>query len=151
MLAGAALLVAFLTSGVHAQTWNGGTGNWSTGTMWTPNGVPNGNAADVKVDNGNATNSVVSVDGSFTVGRLTIDLGDTVGINNIQQLTITDAGGLGAIINNGLLSINATGNLTFLTISGNVSLSGTGTTTLGGANAFITGSGRLTNSSTING
>ena len=133
-----------------AIVWNGGVGNWSTAGNWT-GGVPNASNADVQVDNGNAVNSTVSVDGFFTVGRLTISSGDTVGINNAQQLTISDAGGFGSIINNGTLSINAGGSFTFLNISGNVSLSGSGTTVLGGAFAVITGSGRLTNSSTING
>ena len=133
-----------------AIVWNGGVGNWSAAGNWT-GGVPNASNADVQVDNGNVVNSTVSVDGFFTVGRLTISSGDAVGINNAQQLTISDAGGFGAIINNGTLSINAGANQTFLNISGNVSLSGSGTTTLAGVNAIISGTGRLTNSSTING
>ena len=93
------LFMGFRAVPVSAQTiWNAGInsgiGNWSNSAMWTPGVVPNSNTADVRIDNATGTNSVVSVDGSFTVGQLTIDLGDTVGINNIQQLTITDAGGL---------------------------------------------------------
>ena len=151
------LFMGFRAVPVSAQTiWNAGInsgiGNWSNSAMWTPNTAPNAATADVRIDNATGTNSVVSVDGTFTIGKLTIDLGDTVGINNNQRLTVTNAGGagFGAIINNGAISINSSNAFTDLTLSGNLTLSGTGTLTLQNF-ARITGTGVLTNASTIQG
>ena len=60
---------------------------------------------------------MVSVDGIFTVGRLTINAGDSVGVNNGGALIIANNGsfpGTGSIVNNGDLSLNSTGNTTIL-------------------------------------
>src|SRR5687767_6780141 len=79
---------ASLTVG-QAQTthlWTPGNGNWSNAARWT-NGVPNADSADVYIDNSTtATNSIVSVDGDFSLGRLTLDAGDTLSINNFSSL-----------------------------------------------------------------
>ena len=75
-----------------ADTWNGGTGNWSDSTFWSA-GVPNSVSASVFVDGGKAVNSTVTVDGSYTVGALNISAGDAVNVNNGQTFVITDSGG----------------------------------------------------------
>ena len=57
---------------VHAQTvetWNGGTGKWGDATFWN-NGVPNGAAADVFIDDGSTINA--------TQGKVTNYAGSTL-------------------------------------------------------------------------
>ncbi len=123
------------------DTWNGGTGNWSDPTFWN-NGVPNSTSADVFIDGGKTgVNSVVTMDNSYTVGRLTVDTGDTLTTNNGTTLTVSTGGfaGSGSIIDNG--TINLTGGYynTQLIFNGPGSLSGTGTLNLGGggSNLFV--------------
>ena len=115
------------TTGV--STWNGGSGNWSDGTMWSPNGAPNDNTADVFIDGGNPTASVVTIDNSFTVGRLTIDAGDTASLNDNRQFTIVNGGfiGSGSLVNNGTFTLNSGGNATDLRLNGDMTVSGSGT------------------------
>ncbi|HEX7516171.1 MAG TPA: hypothetical protein VF345_02680, partial [Chthoniobacterales bacterium] len=146
-----AIVFGFLLgSPLHAQVvsvWNGGTGNWSTATAWTPNGAPNSANSFVRIDNGNATASLVSVDGGFTIGQLTIDANDSLGVNNGQTLVVTDAGGFagaGTITNLGSISLNSTTNFTDLWIVGNITLTGGGTVNLTNAARFVAG-GTLTN------
>ena len=115
-----------------AYTWDGGTGNWSDGSMWGPMTVPNDPSADVFVDGGKTSvNSVVNVDGNFTIGRLTVDAGDTVNINDNQSLTVQTGSftGSGSIIDNGTINVNSGGNdgTTLAFTNGAASLSGTGT------------------------
>ena len=121
--------------------------------MWSPAGAPNDPTADVSVDNGNVINSVVSVDGNFTVGRLTIDLGDRVDILDNRTFTVSAAApfsGAGNIVNNGILSLNSAGNNTILSA---LTLNGTGILQIGAGNNTLTSSGTLTNgaSHTISG
>lgn len=118
----ATLLAAHVTPN-HAQTastWNGGSGNWSDATFWTPNGAPNSTSNDVRVDGGNTgAASTVNVDGSYSVGRLTVDAGDTVAINSAASAGAGGERGLffspgafsgaGALVNNGTVTLNATG------------------------------------------
>lgn len=120
------------------STWAGGTGNWSNGAMWSPSGVPNSSGADVSIDGGNPVNSVVSLDGAFTVGRLTIDVGDSLGINDSRALFLAGGNfaGDGTIVNNGSITLNSAGNSTDINFNGASSafINGSGTITLG-ANA----------------
>jgi hypothetical protein len=108
-----------------AQTafdWNGGTGNWSTGTNWAGGSVPNSLNADVLIDNGDGTNSSVTLSTqSAIVGRLTINVGDTLtvtdavsGAHTAPIFYVAPGGftGSGVILNNGTLKIApGTGNL----------------------------------------
>ena len=135
----------------HAQTaytWDGGTGNWSNGSLWSLGTSPNDPTADVYVDGGKTTvNSVVDVDGGFTIGRLTVDQGDTVNINDNQQLTVQAGSfaGSGSIIDNGTINVaSGGGDSTILAFTnGAASLSGTGTLNLMN-NAYVyTSSGNL--------
>ena len=135
---GFACLAATAALPARAQTpyvWDGGTGNWSDPTQWTPMTVPNSVNADVAIDGGKTgVNSVVTMDNSYTVGRLTVDAGDTLNTNNGTTLTVSTGGfaGSGSIIDNG--TINLTGGYynTQLIFNGPGSLSGTGTLNLGG-------------------
>lgn len=71
-------------------TWNGGTGNWSVATNWTPNVVPNNNADtyNVLIDGGKVAASSVSLDIDATIDKLTIDAGDSLGIGPGRILTV---------------------------------------------------------------
>ena len=83
-----ALSIAFAAP-VFSQTsvWNGGTGNWSDATKWT-GGAPVTDA-NVFIDNGNASSSVVTYDvASLGILNLTLDSGDTLTFNSNTQLTI---------------------------------------------------------------
>jgi hypothetical protein len=104
----------------------------------------------VDVDGGNPVASVVTVDGTFTVGNITIDAGDSVVVGDSEDLSVSDGGGLGAIVNNGNLTVDSTGDPTDLSISGMIGLSGSGVVTMSG-NAAILGSGTLTSASVIQG
>ena len=128
------------------DTWNGGTGNWSDNTLWS-NGVPDSASADVFIDGGKtATASVVNLDSDRTVGRLTLDAGDTFYL--AHDLSVTNSGGFtgaGSIRNGGTVDLyQPGGSAGTLSISGNVSLSGGGTVFVGGAST-IGGNGTLTN------
>ena len=142
---GFACLTTTAAVSAHAQTaytWEGGTGNWSNGSMWGPMTAPNDPTADVYIDGGNTSvNSVVTMDNSYTVGRLTVDAGDTLNTNNGTTLTVSTGSftGSGSIINNG--TINLTGGYynTELVFNGPGNLSGTGTLNLanGGSNVYV--------------
>ena len=58
----AALLGPPIALGQTNSTWNGGTGNWSNATDWTPNQVPNnggGNMYNVMIDSGNTAKVIL--------------------------------------------------------------------------------------------
>ena len=137
---GFACLAATALSHARAQTvytWDGGTGNWSDNTMWNPTVSPNTADADVYIDNGKTgVNSVVTMDNSYTVGRLTLDAGDTLNLaNNVTFTLASSFNGSESIINNGTINFNSTGNGIDLRYTGaNASLTGTGTMNLTGAN-----------------
>jgi Big-like domain-containing protein/beta-propeller repeat-containing protein len=119
--------------------WLGGTGNWSNAAMWSTGVVPNSTSTNVCIDDGNAADSVVTLDIAVSVGTLTIDSGDSLTIGNNQTLVVA-----GNISNAGQILISAAANNTFLSISGAVSLSGGGTLTMsmsGGGVAVINESG----------
>lgn len=81
----AACLCPSLALGQTNSTWNGGTGNWSTSTDWTPNQVPNnggGNTYTVTI--GSNGPDTVTLNQNATVASLT--LGDVTG-SHLSQLT----------------------------------------------------------------
>src|SRR5438270_3572709 len=100
-------LIASLARTQTVSNWLGGTGNWSDGLKWS-SAVPDGGTFDVRIDNSNAAVSSVTMDSSRTVGRLTIDAGDSLSLANNVTFTVAAGGfaGSGAIFNNGTLSIN---------------------------------------------
>lgn len=109
--------------------WLGGTGNWSSAAMWSTKAVPNGSTANVCIDNGNSTNSVVTLDVNVTVGTLVVDAGDSLTISN--GITFIVAGG---ISNSGQIVMNGSANPTFLEIANgqNVTLTGGGILAMAG-------------------
>src|SRR6516225_5126193 len=128
--------------GIHASTinssWNGGTGNWSVPTDWTPHVVPNnggGNVYNVTIDSGGS--DLVSLDIHATIASLV--LGGTSGSSTLQNLS----GKAESLEVTGATTINSTGVLTFgnastlkfdggLTAGGQFSLNGTTATITGG-------------------
>jgi hypothetical protein len=162
----ATLLIAFaaLAASVkigEAQTvdnWLGGTGNWNNAASWSA-GVPNGGNFDVRIDNGNAVASMVTMNINPTVGRLAVDANDTLSIANAVTFFLAAGGfpGAGAVVNNGSILFNNAGSGIDWRIVGDVSLSGTGTVTMNNlANNQIfsnSGTSRLTvgNGQTIQG
>jgi hypothetical protein len=114
------LLSLFATAGpaLRAQSvfeWKGGAGSWGTAGNWNPGSIPNALNADVFIDNSNPADSAVtlSTQGS-TVGRLTIDAGDSLLLTDTivmphpaLVLTLAEGSfaGSGTILNNGTLNI----------------------------------------------
>src|SRR3984957_7081942 len=138
----AAGLCPTLAFGQTNSTWNGGTGNWSTSTDWTPNQVPNnggGNTYNVTIDSGGT--DVVTLNQSATINSLV--LGGVTGSASLQNLSGT-AENLSVT---GAMSINQTGTLTLdngsiLTVGGNSSSAGS--LDLEGGSS-LTASGNFTN------
>jgi endonuclease/exonuclease/phosphatase family metal-dependent hydrolase len=90
------------------NTWLGGTGNWSTTAKWSTLLVPNDPGVEVKIDNGNATASVVTLDQTETVEDVTLDTNDKLIISSGKTLTIDGPNGsvlTGTLNNSGTLAI----------------------------------------------
>jgi hypothetical protein len=147
-----ACLCPALAFGQTNSSWNGGTGNWSTSTDWTPNQVPNnagGNTYDVTIGSG-SLDSVI-LDQNATVSSLT--LGAPTGGNaslltsssgQAEDLTVTDE----LTINpEGSLSMNSGSEVT----AANVTIMNDGTINLNnivgysGPGSTLTVTGTLTN------
>ena len=126
-----ACLLAAHSSAQTPTTWNGGTADWENAAFWN-NGVPNSPSADAFIDGGKTgIASVVTMQNSKTVGRLTLDAGDTLNLGSGTNFTIQAGafGGSGSIINNGEIDFSNGGSLNIL-FFGNTSISGTGTINL---------------------
>ena len=62
----------------QVTSWVGpASGNWSNAANWS-NGLPNGGGFTAMVDNGQAYNCVVTLDGNYSVGTLNISPNDQV-------------------------------------------------------------------------
>src|SRR6516165_10784738 len=126
-------------AGTINSVWNGGTGNWSVSTDWTPNGAPNnggGNVYNVTIDSGGT--DLVSLDIHATIASLV--LGGTSGSSTLQNLS----GKAESFEVTGATTINSTGVLTFgnaSTLKFDGGLTAGGQFALNGATATITGSG----------
>ena len=110
--------------------------------------MPNSAAADVFIDGGKTnTASVVALDNNYTIGRLTLDAGDTLNFNDDTTLTVAAGGfaGSGSIIDNGTININGGYYGSTLSFTGAASLSGTGTLNLNsGSSSVYTNNSLLT-------
>lgn len=137
-LAAIGILAGPVAETVRAQvvtTWNGGAGSWDTATLWTPNGIPNAATVDAFIDGGKTgTASVVSLAASRTVGRLTVDAGDTLNLNNGGVLNVQSGSftGSGSIINNGSINLATPGASAVVRLFSDVTLDGTGALTFNG-------------------
>lgn len=119
------------------SVWSGGVGNWHLAGNWSPATIPTNNAMDtynVLIDNSDTGNSsIVSLNLSAAIDNLTLDLDDTLVIDNSRILTVVGGTGEGAILNSGLIMLNSTGSLSGITASaGPVTFSGSGTLMMSG-------------------
>ena len=82
----AACLCPTLAFGQTNSSWNGGTGNWSNATDWTPSQVPNnggGNTYNVTIDSSDSTTAYVYFDQSATINSLV--LGGAISFGKMEQ------------------------------------------------------------------
>lgn len=94
-----ALAVLLLIAGVIAgsayaqtnSTWNGGTGNWSNSTDWTPNAVPDNDTGNTTYDvTIGAPNSVVTMDIGSTINKLALGTKNSLNISASEGLRLSD-------------------------------------------------------------
>src|ERR1700722_11339327 len=99
----AACLCPKLAFGQTNSSWNGGTGNWSNATDWTPNQVPNnggGNTYNVTIGSSGGVNNV-TLNQNATVNSLDV-IGSSLStlpgaaetLNITGNLTLGGGGGL---------------------------------------------------------
>ena len=112
-------------------TWvKGSDGNWDESTSWNPEGVPNGDSDTAAIET--VADVTVTMNGSYTLGGLTVGSGDSLTMSDGAWLTIGSSGSGGTLTNNGTIFLNSTTTTyTQLIADGNVTLSGNGTLTLG--------------------
>lgn len=136
------MLACSATFGQTDSVWIGGTGNWNDPANWNPMGVPNGNF-NVLIDDGNTTDSSVSVNGSFLVDSLDVEAGDLLRILNRWNLTIAfdpARPASGTINNAGTIQLEDSGNNADFRVEDQATLAGGGTLRLGfGFRAALTG------------
>ena len=129
-------------------TWNGGAGEYTTGSNWTPAGVPNTNGGDTAVINSGAV--------TYTPGGdLFIQNGGTLRINGGSW---TQAGGIAwiqmgggnLVVDGGVFNQGTSGNIV-RTATSSITVSA-GTANFNGNLLYETGSGSLTisGSGTVN-
>lgn len=110
--------------------WVGGTSNWNTAANWMPTVVPNngagGNTYNVKIDNGNAAVSAVTLNMGATIDNLFLDAGETLTVADGQQFLFAAGATAGTINNAGTIQINSTGNHTYIRPHGQLTLTGGG-------------------------
>ena len=131
------------TASGNATSYQGpaGDANWSDGANWT-NGVPNG-GSDTTVNNAHTVNT----DGGNATGTLAIGpvAGSQVNVADGTSLTVG-----ATLANSGLLTLS--GSYYGATLSlGGTTVSGTGAIVLNSGYDTLTGSGTVTNQSTIRG
>jgi hypothetical protein len=134
------LVLLFFSSGLQSYgqtifTWNGGTGSWASGSDWSTGTFPNSAAADVRIDGDAGVNSTVNAtSGTYAVGRLAIDAGDTLSLGTYTELVSDDSGFAGA----GTWTINGTLLLPVESakLRGARTLNGTGKIVFGAATAI---------------
>lgn len=141
------LLLSNRLSAVQVNAiWIGGTNNWNTAANWSPavipnNGTPSGTTYNVLIDNGSGTASVVTLNTSATVDKLTLDSNDALQISNSRLLTIVAGVNAGLLTNQGTITVNGAASATGLRVSGgDVTFTGSGQLVLAGTtNSRITG------------
>src|SRR5580692_5150876 len=125
------LLLALFALQLSAQTdssWNGGTGNWSVASDWSPSGTPNDTGSTTFNVNILAPNSSVSMDVlNDTIANLTLASANslTINVGNTLNLVSGTSNNYGAITNNGGL-INEFSGSSSQTFNNYGTISGTG-------------------------
>jgi hypothetical protein len=123
-----------LTGGSASATDNfwtlNGNGNWSNPANWDANGVPNTVGENAIVDQGDFA-VTATVDGTFTIGNLTVGSDDTIVFGEDRQLAIRGT----TVTNDGLILLNdaVNGTHTNIEIDGMVTFSGSGTVRMAGS------------------
>jgi fibronectin-binding autotransporter adhesin len=131
---------------VVSSAWNGGTGNWSAPTDWTPNGIPRngfGIFYNVTIDSGGT--DLVSLDINAAIASLV--LGGTTGSSTLQNVSgkTLEVTGATTIYQTGSLSF---ANASTLKFDGGLTLnSGSSLSVEGGSG--LTVNGNLTNSGSL--
>jgi hypothetical protein len=139
------LLMGLALPTAHAQqvstSWNGGTGNWSNSTDWTPATVPNNNATTTYSVTVNVPSSVVTMDLlNDTIDNLSLGSTNLLIIGGDNSLNLIS----GASYNNGLVLIGGA-LTTAATFTNNGSLSMN--FSFPNADATLTNSGTFINAS----
>jgi len=132
-------------------TWNGGTGNWSAPTNWTPTGVPinNGPLSLFYSATIGGSNSNVTMDVSGEIDNF--NLGVTSSLLNVSNLSLIS----GLSTNSGTIDNNGSLGSCFLCVAGPPNPTAPNLTNYGaiinesGANIFLTGT-TLSNVGTLN-
>ncbi len=123
---------SYFTPVAYAQTvWQGGgSGNWNVAGNWSA-GIPD-SLTNAIIDSDGGTNATVFVNTFGQVNNITIDLGDTLQINNAQRLSV-----FGGLFSDGLLQVGTTGSATYFQPVGAITLSGSGILELMGPQAWL--------------
>jgi hypothetical protein len=116
------------TPGTTAENWNGGTGNWSTGSGWSSGASPTF-YSDVGI--GLTASGNVSLDQDGTINSLAIHNGNTLQYQAITAKTLT-VGTNVTVDSGGALNMTTSGDK--LTVGGTVG--NTGTVTVGGGTSL---------------
>ncbi len=122
-----AVTANFYTAGAAAcgtsdTTWIGGaTGNWSTPTNWSTGIAPN-SGVNVCINNNHAPAASVTLDISASIGKLTINPGNSLTVNTGLEFSVS-----GTIANSGLITVLSSNGNTFFDFNGAVTLTGGGT------------------------
>lgn len=139
-----ACLCPTLAFGQTNSSWNGGTGNWSNSTDWTPNQVPNnggGNTYNVTIDSGGDT---VTLNQNATIGSLV--LGGSTGSSTLES----QSGNAETLNITGGLVVNQSGKLYAENGSDYAAASGTNTGLIElNLASTLTISGNLTNAGSV--
>jgi fibronectin-binding autotransporter adhesin len=109
------IAIVFLTGlalpTTHAQqvstSWNGGTGNWSVSTDWTPTAVPNNGGGTTYSVTISAASSAVSMDVlNDTIDNLTLGAANALTVNAGDSLSLVSgsSSNYGTLTNNGTLN-----------------------------------------------
>ena len=138
----AACLCPALALGQTNSSWNGGTGNWSNATDWTPNQVPN---------NGGGNTYNVTIGSSGGVNNVTLNQNATVNSLDVIGSSLSTLPGAAETLNiTGNLTLGGGGGLDFsngssLTVGGNVTTDGSGIDLRSGSSFVLSGNftGRL--------
>ena len=131
---GLVAITASAQSPTATYVWQGGSQSWSAPADWGTTDVPDSAAVAAEIDGGKTSvNSLVSVNGAYTVGALTIDAGDGIFITDGSSLTLAGSSlftGAGTLANSGSVTFEGGTFQGALTLSGSVTLVGGGTITL---------------------
>jgi hypothetical protein len=112
------------------SNWVGGSGDWSDAANWDSADFPDNNGLTYEAVIDTAEYSHVTLDEDVTIDNFAIGLGDTLSIDNGNDLTLAAGIPARTIMNAGTLSLESGGSPTSLYFDGEVTLDGGGTVSL---------------------